>query len=125
MYKTLFPCVRITRNSFKNIGFLKKINESYNINRSYFNILKVKEKLLNNMKSIRSISYENEVDGNILDSSIDKDLYFEMTDGGNNISLKELLYSQSKDSIILNLNNCQNEDEVNIINSYQHKSDIL
>lgn len=124
MYKTVVPCIRITRNSIKNIGFVKQFNENYNINRRYFNFLKVKEKPLYN---IRSISNQNEVDSNYLESIAEKDLFFDMIDGGNISLIKELLYSKSTDSIILKLNKCENQEEVSnnyssIIQIFNHMS---
>lgn len=112
MYKTVFPCIRITRNSFKNIGFLKQFNENYNFNRTYLNVLKVKERNVN----IRSISYENEVDSNYLETIAEKDLFFDMIDGSNISLIKELLYSKSNDPIILKLNKCENQEQVSMCN---------
>lgn len=109
MYKTFIPCVRVTRNSFNNVGFLRIFKESSNFNRAYFNISKVKEKPLNNI-NIRSVSCENEVNGSVLESLADKNLYVDMIDSGNLI--KDLLYPESTDPIILNLNNCEHQDEV-------------
>lgn len=112
MYKTVFPCIRITRNSFKNTGFLKQFNENYNFNRTYLNVLKVKERNVN----IRSISYENEVDSNYLETIAEKDLFFDMIDGSNISLIKELLYSKSNDPIILKLNKCENQEQVSMCN---------
>lgn len=108
MYKTIIPYIRVTRNSFNNVCFLKKVKESSNyFNRAYFNISKVKGKPLNNIK-VRSVSLENEV--NALESLTDKNLYVDMIDSGNLI--KDLLYPESTDPIILNLNKCEHQDEV-------------
>lgn len=106
MFKTAFPCIRITRKSFKYIGYLKQISE----NRTYLTVIQKPLSIINNKR----ISYENQVNSRYL-SNADKDLFFDMIDGENNISLiKDLLYSKSTDPIILNLNKCENQEEVSV-----------
>lgn len=108
MFKTVFPCFRITRNSFKYISYVKQISANCNTNRTY---LTVTQKPLNNVNN-RRISFKNVVNSRYY-SIADKDLFFDMIDGDNNISLiNEFLYSKSTDPIILKLNKCENQEEV-------------